>query len=243
MLSADTPDRLLEVAHKIRADGAIGALISGGCDKYGRVPLKPFLSAIGQLHREKLTLNIHSGLLDDDAARELVETGADIFSVDLLQDEETIREKLHLNAGPEDYERTIDSLASAGASVVPHVCVGLQSTESEDQCIRVLQRSDIVSIVALALMPIPGESPLIDIDERLVRFVERASQTSVPVLVGCMRPRGKWEMEVKCILAGAAGMVSPSLKTIKWLEENGYEIIERKVCCSLHKMATDYSLV
>ena len=90
-------------------------------------------------------------------------------------------------------------------------------------------------MVVLALMPPPGSRPAADLDERLVRFVERASRWPAPVLVGCMRPRGRWEMEVRCILAGAAGMASPSSKTVDWLRRNDYSIVEKNVCCALHR--------
>lgn len=235
MLPADTPERLLDIGLELRGRGAAGVLVSGGCDADGTVPLSPFAGAISRLHDEGLLVNVHTGLLDENGGRELAATGADVFSVDLLQDEGTIAGRLHLDAGPEDYERTIRSLTSASAAVVPHVCVGLQPPEGEGRCLELLERLDVAGVVALALMPLPGARPAADLDGRLVRFVERASLTPAPVLVGCMRPRGRWETEVRCIQAGAAGMASPSPRTVEWLRENGYEIVEREVCCALHR--------
>lgn len=235
MLPAETPERLLVLGLELLDQGAAGMLVSGGCDAGGTVPLAPFLDVISRLRSRGLLVNVHTGLLDDDGARELAATGADVFSVDLLVDGRTMAERLHLDAGPEDYERTVRSLASFGAEVVPHVCVGLQPIEAEDRCLDLLERLDVAGVVVLALMPPPGKSPLPDLDDRLVRFVQRASRSSAPVLVGCMRPRGRWETEVRCILAGAAGMASPSPRTMDWLRENGYEIVERNVCCALHR--------
>ncbi len=235
MLPAESPERLIEIGIEIRDRGAAGILVSGGCDADGTVPLSPFLGAVARLRSMGLMINVHTGLLDDDGARKLTSTGADVFSVDLLQDEGTIAGRLHLDAGPEDYERTIRSLTSAGAAVVPHVCVGLQPPEGEDRCLDLLERLDVSGVVVLALMPPPGSRPADDLDDLLVRFVERACRIQAPVLVGCMRPRGRWETEVRCIRAGAAGMASPSPKTVEWLRENGYEIVERNVCCALHR--------
>ena len=235
MLLADTPERLLDVGLGLRGRGAAGVLVSGGCDADGTVPLSPFTGAIARLHDEGLLLNVHTGLLDENGARELAATGADVFSVDLLQDEGTIAGRLHLDAGPEDYERTIRALTSVSAAVVPHVCVGLQPPEGEDRCLELLERLDVAGVVVLALMPLPGVPPASDLDDRMVRFVERASRTPAPVLVGCMRPRGRWETEVRCILAGAVGMASPSPRTVEWLRESGYKIVEKEVCCALHR--------
>ena len=234
MLPADSPERLLDVGLRLRDGGASGVLISGGCDANGTVPLMPFLDTIARLSSE-MTVNVHTGLLDDEAARKLAATGADVYSVDLLQDERTIKERLHLDARPEDYENTIRSLISAGASVVPHVCVGLQPPRGEDRCLELLERLAIDGVVVLALMPPPGTMPAADLDDRLVAFVERASRSPAPVLVGCMRPRGRWETEVRCILAGAAGMASPSSRTVDWLRRNDYQIVEKNVCCALHR--------
>ena len=235
MAPADSPERLLSEARAARSRGATGVLVSGGCDADGTVPLSPFLGAISQLRREGMLVNVHTGLLDGKGAKGLAATRADAFSVDLLQDAETITRQLHLDAAPADYERTIRLLAAEGAAVVPHVCVGLQSTDGEDRCLELLGRVDIAAIVVLALMPPPGAATIAGLDDSLVRFVGRASSLPVPVLVGCMRPRGRWETEVRCIQAGAGGMACPSPRTVEWLNENGYEVIEERSCCALHR--------
>ena len=235
MIAAETPEALLDIARRARLRGATGVLVSGGCDADGTVPLGPFLDAIAQLRSDGMRVNVHTGLLGEAEACRMAATGADVFSVDLLQDEGTIHRQLHLGAAAGDYERTIRLLVAEGASVVPHVCVGLQPPEGEDRCLELLKRMNVSAVVALALVPAPGTEPAGDLDDRLVSFVEQASSLPVPVLVGCMRPRGRWETEVRCIRAGAAGMACPSPLTVEWLEKNGYETIEERSCCALHR--------
>ena len=86
MISATSSAQLLDAARAAKARGARGILVSGGCDAEGRVPLAPFVGAIARLRSEGLMVNVHTGLLDEAAARELASASAEAFSVDLLQD-------------------------------------------------------------------------------------------------------------------------------------------------------------
>ena len=235
MISATSSAQLLDAARAAKARGARGILVSGGCDAEGRVPLAPFIGAIARLRSEGLMVNVHTGLLDEAAARELASASAEAFSVDLLQDPEVIRSSLHMEATPEDYENTLRALLAAGARVVPHVCVGLQQPDAEQRCLDLLSRLPIAAVVVLALLPPPGQKPLPGLEDRLVNFIENAASLPCPVLLGCMRPRGWWETEVRCIQAGVAGIVNPSSRTVAWARANGYEVATERLCCALHR--------
>lgn len=235
MLPAESPEALLALGREVRARGAPGMLVSGGCDARGRVPLTPFLDALTILVGEGMRLNIHTGLLDQAAASALVSTGAEVFSVDLLQDPRAIEGSLHLRATPRDYEDTVANLIAAGGRVVPHVLVGLQSREAETACLEVLGRHEVHGVVVLGLMPPRGERAADDLEGRLTSFVSGAvKRTGAPVLLGCMRPRGR-ELEERCLEAGAAGVVNPSPRTLAWAKERGMEIETRELCCALYR--------
>ena len=66
MIPAETPEIFLEVAKGLLSAGALGLLLSGGADRHGRVPLTPFLSALGALKEQAPSFKIivHTGLLD-----------------------------------------------------------------------------------------------------------------------------------------------------------------------------------
>lgn len=233
MRAVSRPDELISEARGLAASGGEGLLLSGGCDARGRVPLAPFLHAVREIKETTgLAVNVHPGLVDAALARELLASGADVFSVDVLQDRRTIAERLHLNASPDDYRRTLELLAPG--RVWPHVCVGLQSEEGERETLDMLSGASISGLVVLGLMaPFPGGAEASA--ERLVRFVREAvTKIDAPVLLGCMRPRGRPEAEIEIIKAGIAGVVNPSPAAAAWARSSGYEIEERRTCCAVH---------
>lgn len=233
MRAVPHPDDLLREARGLAASGAEGFLLSGGCDVRGRVPLEPFLAAVREIKdTTALTVNVHPGLVDAEAAAPLLASGADLFSVDVLQDLRTIAGRLHLAASPGDYRRTLELLAPG--RVVPHVCVGLQSEEGERDTLDLLSASRIGALVVLGLMaPLPGGEEAST--QRLIGFVRRAvREVDAPVLLGCMRPRGRAEAEIEIIKAGVAGVVNPSPAAAEWARSHGYEVIERRACCAVH---------
>lgn len=233
MRAVSGPDDLIVEARKLAASGGEGFLLSGGCDARGRVPLGPFLGAVREIKDTTgLVVNLHPGLVDEALAQELLASGADVFSVDVLQDRRTMAGRLHLKALPEEYRRTLELLAPG--RVVPHVCVGLQPEEGEKKTLDLLSKSKIAALVVLGLMaPFPGVQKVAP--DRLVRFVREAvKKVDAPVLLGCMRPRGRPEAEIEIIKAGAAGIVNPSPGAAEWARSSGYEIVEHRACCGVH---------
>ncbi len=235
---ATTPGALMERAAELERKGARGFLLSGGCDGAGRVPLAPFVPAVREIkERTSLLVNLHTGLVDGGAAAELLSSGADCFSVDVVQDRGVIREALHLEASPQDYAATLEALSPA-PRLVPHICVGLQSKDGERRSLELVAGYDIAALVVLGLAPArgtPWDGRTWDL-RRLPRFVEQASSLlDAPVLVGCMRPRGQWEVELECIKAGAAGIVNPSSRAVEGAMFLGYAFEKREECCSFHR--------
>jgi uncharacterized radical SAM superfamily protein len=231
------PEDLERAAAELVSAGGTGFLLSGGCDKKGRVPLSPYLGAVRRIKdRTDLKINLHTGLLDANEASALLESGADAFSVDFLQDRNTIRNVLHLEASPFDYERTLRLLSPSGR-LVPHVCVGLQSEEGERATLEALSEVKISSLIVLALVPSKG-TPLsyATVDPRRVaRFISAATQRlDAPVLLGCMRPRADRWIELEAIEAGAAGIVNPSSAAVELALAKGLKIEEKEECCAVH---------
>ena len=128
MQSAVTPERLFTLCSELKQKGAKGCLVSGGCLPDGSVPLKQFASAIGRIKRElALTVFVHTGIVDLEAAVLFKEAGVDAALIDVIGSQETIDKVYHLNVKVKDYADSLLVLQNAGLPFVPHVIVGLNN--------------------------------------------------------------------------------------------------------------------
>jgi uncharacterized radical SAM superfamily protein len=180
-------------------------------------------------------VNLHTGLVDEEEATDLLATGVDAFSVDILQDRRAIADVLHLDASPNAYRQTMELLAPSGR-LVPHTLVGLQSELGEAESLDLIASFEVRALIVLGLVPAPG-APFdrAASSERVTSFIRRAvNKVNAPVLLGCMRPRGRWEDEKEAIEAGASGVVNPSPRTAEWAEQSGLEVRRVDACCAVH---------
>ncbi len=101
-----------------RAGAATSFLVSGGCvAATGRVPFMdhlPDLTVLGRRGR----LNFHVGLVGEEEASALSGL-ADAVSFDVVGDDDTIREVLHLDRKVVDYRRSLDALRRPVRGVPP----------------------------------------------------------------------------------------------------------------------------
>ncbi|MHC1710437.1 MAG: hypothetical protein AB9819_08550 [Methanomassiliicoccales archaeon] len=233
MAPADGPQGLLALADDLRSQGGTGFLLSGGCDAHGKVPLLPYADAVRKIKTTtQLMVNIHPGLVSEEEAGILASSLADRVSFDLVLDEDVIRHRMHLDRSPDDNLRSFSALCRAfPGRVAPHVLLGTGREERELEAVREACREDVPCVILLSLV---GEK-VDDWEGRLLRAVEEARRHDRTVLMGCMRPRGNPELEMKALEAGAAGMASPSAGTMKRIKERGWSVEERQYCCALHR--------
>ncbi len=242
MTDASRPGSLPAVAAALKEAGAVGILLSGGCDRQGKLPILERLEEVRSVRHLGLRLNLHTGLLDAEDAQRLTGTGAECYSVDIVQDKNVISDVLHLKVGPEAYQETLSALFSARAGrVVPHICVGLRGDDIEGE----LASVDLVSGFPIAALVLLWRLPAPDAPMRrtknasadsFLRVVRHATETlGCPVLLGCMRPRGNVELEIEAVRLGVAGLASPAAETLRRLELEGYEVVRSGLCCALHE--------
>ena len=104
MHPALTPEQLFELGTKLKAEGAKGVLVSGGCLPDGSVPIEGFLPVLAQFKRElDLTVFVHTGIINKKAAVGLKEAGVDAALIDVIGSEATLQRTLNLNVSVEDY--------------------------------------------------------------------------------------------------------------------------------------------
>ena len=90
MHPAETPEALFELGLKLKRNGALGCLISGGCLPDGSVPLKRFIPVLARIKRELgLVVNVHTGIVDVATAEALKNAGVDAALTNVLGNEKT----------------------------------------------------------------------------------------------------------------------------------------------------------
>ena len=179
-----------------------------------------------------ISAGLHPGVVSPGEAEAIVDSGADRISFDLVLDAGAIEHRMHLERSPEDYMASFRSLVRAAPGrVAPHVLLGTGMEDSELRAVRAASREDVPCVILLSLLG--QEVP--DWEGRLLRAVEEGAKGGRPILLGCMRPRGRPEVEIAALEAGAAGIANPSARTVEWIGHNGWCSIEHRACCALHR--------
>lgn len=231
MRPARTPEELQQLAQELGLNGGSGILLSGGCDAQGKVPLIPFLPAVQAIKRSTpLLINLHPGLVSWDEAQQIATSGADRISFDLTLDDEVLQRRMHLQLSSRNNLDSFRHLCRAAPGrVAPHVLLGAGREELELQAVGVAAEEDVPCIILLSMI---GEK-VPDWEGRLLRAVRAGA--SRPVLLGCMRPRGRPDVEMAALEAGAVGIASPSARTVAEIKEKGWMVEWRQECCALHR--------
>lgn len=242
MLPALTPEGLTELCTRIKGDGGVGCLISGGCLPDGSVPLGKFVDAIAEVKRTLgLTVVVHTGVIDASLADKLAKAGIDAALIDIIGSDETIREIYQLNVSVNDYDNSLQALRDSGVPLVPHVLVGLHYglLKGEFEALEMIARYSPSAVIVIALMPIHGtlmeNSPLpSSLDIARVLAAARFLLPKTPIVLGCMRPKGKHkrETDLLAIKAGVNAIAFPAEEAIREAELMQMEASFSSLCCS-----------
>jgi len=242
MYPANTPEKLFNLCSQLKRDGASGYLISGGCLPDGSVPLENFVDAIAKVKRELgLTVFVHTGIIDFDTAKKLKKANVDAALIDVIGSDETITEIYNLNVSVKDYEDSLNALHNSGVSFVPHVIVGLHygKLKGELHALKMISKYKPSALVIIAFMPIHGTKmasiePPEPVDIAKVIIAARQEFPKTPLVLGCMRPKGKHrsKTDILAIKAGVDAIAFPAEEAIKFAENQGYRIGFSSFCCS-----------
>jgi len=242
MHSANTPEKLFDLAVRLKQHGALGCLLSGGCLPDGSVPLKQFIPTIEKIKRELgLTVFVHTGIIDLATAVALKNAGVDAALIDVIGSDETIKRICNLNVTVKDYATSLKALQEAGLNFVPHVIVGLHDgkLEGEFQALTMISSVEPSAVVVIAFMPIQGTAmakvkPPQPADIAKVTATARLMFPRTPLVLGCMRPKGKHraETDVLALKAGVDAIAFPSEDAVKYAETQGYAQSFSPYCCA-----------
>ncbi len=244
MIAAEDPETLSKVLERLESHGALGALLSGGADKDGAVPLDTFIRPISAIKTRSPSFKIicHTGLIGRETAMALKEAGVDQVLLDVIGDNDTIRQVYHLDKSIEDYEETLRMLKEIGHRLAPHIIVGHHFGEirGEWKALDMVTRIGVETIVFVVLKPLdrsdtghlkipaPGEVSRISAAARILN-------PKTPIRMGCIRPAHPWkaEMEKGCINSGVNTIAYPLQTTIEYAGKIGLRTRFVEMCCSL----------
>ena len=242
MYPAETPEKLFELCSQLKHNGALGCLISGGCLPDGTVPLARFVEAIGKVKRELgLTVFAHTGIVDYDTADALKKAHVDGALIDIIGSDKTINEIYKLNVTVKDYENSLQALHQANITFVPHVIVGLHygKLKGELHALEMISKYEPSAVVVIAFVPIHGTEmsnvkPPEPLDIAKVIGAARLMLPTTPLVLGCMRPKGKHRArtEVLAIEAGVNAIAFPTEDAVAFAESQGYVAVFSSLCCA-----------
>jgi uncharacterized radical SAM superfamily protein len=242
MYPAETPGKLFELCAHLKRNGALGCLISGGCLPDGTVPLARFVEAIGKVkHELGLTVFVHTGIVDDETAEALKRAHVDGALIDMIGSDETINEIYKLNVTVKDYENSLQALHEADIAFVPHVIVGLHygKLRGELHALEMASKYEPSAVVVIAFMPIRGTEmsnvkPPEPLDIAKVIAAARLMLPTTPIVLGCMRPKGKHRArtDVLAIKAGVNAIAFPTEDAVRFAESQGCVAVFSSLCCA-----------
>lgn len=249
LVSATTPDALIVLAEELKAGGAFGLLLTGGCDRRGRVPILPFIPAIQRIKKMGLLVIAHTGFVSVEEACALADAGIDGVGFDVVGDEEVARRVYGLDVCLQDYVDSLCTLADTGVDVFPHVCVGLNygGCSGEQRALELIRCITPVTVIITALMPLSG-TPMADVkpDPALVAEVMCDAVEmfpEVPVTLGCAHSVGRDRalIEMLAVECGVVNIAAPTLRLREYVHVQGYEAEYYGTCCGL--LAKEETLV
>ena len=242
MVPSMTPEGLFDVCVKLKKNGAIGCLISGGCLPDGSVPVDKFIDSIAEIKRELgLTVVVHTGVIDLPTAKRLKAAGVDAALIDIIGSDETIREIYHLDVTVSDYEQSLQAFHESGIPFVPHVLVGLHygKLKGELEALKMIAKYSPSAVITIAFMPIRGTSmenvnPPEPEDIARILASARLLLPETPIVLGCMRPKGepRKKIDLLAVKAGVDAIAFPVEEAIQLAESLNLDISFSSLCCS-----------
>jgi uncharacterized radical SAM superfamily protein len=203
------------------------------------VPVTKHLDVVRGMRAGRI-MNWHVGLIGE-AEAEIIAPYVDVISFDFVGDDDTIREVYGLEVSVEDYVVAYE-LLRRHACVVPHITVGLKggSISGEYKALDVLDDLGVEAITFIVFIPTAGTRYADAEPPRLEEVVDllveaRLRFSTIPMHLGCMRPRGEYrdQLDPLAVRAGVNVIVSPARSAVTLAEELGLAIERREECCAV----------
>jgi uncharacterized radical SAM superfamily protein len=242
MYPVKSSEELYKLCVQLKDEGAQGCLVSGGCLPNGSVPIGKFIDGIKKVRQELgLTVLVHTGIINKSTAQALKEAKVNSALIDIIGANETIREIYKLDVTVDDYANSLKALQESGIPFVPHVVVGLHygTLKGELHSLEMIRNYKPSALVTIAFMPIHGTEmetvePPRPISIAKVIAVARSMFPKTPLVLGCMRPKGRHRIETDtmAIKAGVDAIAFPAEEAVRFAENQGMLLSFSSMCCS-----------
>lgn len=226
-------DDLYRRSSQYQKQGYVGILISGGSDSDGRVPVEEYLNCIKKIKRDTdLKINLHTGMQIGGIEADIKDSGVDVVSYDIIGSDDTIKHVHGINISTNDLIENYNSMLSHGIKVIPHITVGIHGGRLKGEFHALDLISDSKIIVINSLIPSKGFGRRVSSEDILSVVKYALNEHAMDVVLGCMRERGRHEMEIEAIEKGVSGIVMPSKRTVGL--SKGRDISWKDGCCAVH---------
>jgi uncharacterized radical SAM superfamily protein len=244
MIKVAEPQELVEKCLRLKANGMLGVLLSGGSDPQGRLPWEKYLAAITVVRAQTgLFLSAHVGFPDSVTCRELKKAGVRQALLDVMGDDKTARRIYHL-PGIATVQAAMQAIQESGLEFVPHVVAGLYygDIKSEIKALEMIAAAKPTALVIVVLTPLKktamagcASPPPLEVARLIAQA--RLLMPEIPISLGCERPRNKEGLllERLALQAGITRMAVWSEEAIAAARVCGLQIEFQKTCCSVGK--------
>ncbi|MCZ8044069.1 MAG: radical SAM protein [Beijerinckiaceae bacterium] len=236
-----------KVRSMIARQGLRGFLLSGGSSRANEVPFDRYLPAIRRLKDDHPDLEVlaHTALVDRARARALKAAGVDVAMLDIIGDQDTIREVYHLDRPVADFEEALANLVEAGLTVVPHIVIGLHfgTIRGERAALDIIARHRTAAAILVVLMPAFAAPGFGDVEPLEVAALFAEARRTLPdrlLLLGCARPPGVTRalLDVSAVLAGLDGIAYPADEAVRAARLLGRSQEHVHACCGTQSCAS-----
>lgn len=241
MIPATTPEELINIASRLRKNGAYGFLLSGGYDRSHKIAWHKFVPAIKKIKDfNDLKISVHCGIIDKKTAKMLKEAGIDQALIDVIGDDMTITRVCGTDIKVRDIVDSIHSLLDVGIPIIPHIVVGMNYGRivGEYRAIDLLKGIPIKMLVFVSLMPLPDtemQNIKLPTAEDIARILiyARLQYPEMKMALGCARRRGYWQIDTWAIECGINRITLPAEEAIEKAKNYNLAIEWQKTCCSV----------
>ncbi|WP_432518263.1 radical SAM protein [Saccharolobus islandicus] len=229
MIDGSAQDKIEKEVMEAVNRGDEGIILSGGSTLRGDVPIWKYSNLLKR-YSDKLTIIAHTGVVkNEEIAMKFKESGVKIALLDMISDNDAIRDILGQSFTVNDYLNSFKYLKKVGIKIVPHIILGLskKGLEGDLESIRLLQEVNPDALIIVGLMPLVGtqmNNSRPPTPEEMIVALKTARDTfpNIPINLGCARPRGKSFLEVEKFA------VDYDIDAIAFPEDETYEYAKGK---------------